>query len=108
MEQSMVEIITITTLNYLFKKNHFDICIIDSVANVLCIQPKREEYILLHALHCIEYGQMPQKLLDSLPTLVRDCLSFPPAYQFDSLKMKVVGIPIKQGLLCLIGMRKGE
>ena len=49
-------------LKELFEKSYFDICIMDTVWNLLNIKPSHEIRRKLHALHCVNYGKMGDEL----------------------------------------------
>jgi hypothetical protein len=82
--------IAMTALNNMLKKGHFDICTIQSVAELLNVHPKVEEYRMLHALHCIDYNNMPTEIREALPELIRRCLSIDTIYEFYSMEREKV------------------
>ena len=76
----------VTALNHMMKKGWVDVCCIDSVAKILGVAPNRAAREVLHALHCVNFGDMPQQLRDSIPDLVSECLGVPPTYLFTTLR----------------------
>lgn len=62
-----------TSVQSLFSKSFFSICSVDSLMklnNVTLCEETREIYDILRALHCVDYGQMPRELVNSLPAAV--------------------------------------
>lgn len=64
-----------TALNAMLKKGHFNICAIDQCAAILGATPKgSESYIMLNALHCVDWGEMPEAVRVRIPDMIHDCL----------------------------------
>lgn len=62
-----------TSIQSLFSKSYFSICSVDTLMklnNVTLCEETQEVYDLLRALHCVDYGQMPRELVNSLPAAV--------------------------------------
>ena len=90
-----------TALNQMLKKGHFDICTVRDVAKIMNVNPDGKAYDMLHALHCIDYGRMPQELREAIPSLIRECLSLSPIYEFEQVKSPVFVVsqsPVKRFL----------
>lgn len=100
------QLAAMTALNNMLAGEHFSICTIDSVANLLNVHPKGEAYTTLHALHCIDYAKMPPKLREAIPELIRQCLGVETIYRFQTLHQQIVDVtspPKRGGFLRLIG-----
>jgi hypothetical protein len=76
------QLIAITALNKMMAQGHFNICTIDSVAEMLGVNPKGEAYRMLRPLHCVNFSDMPQELRTLVPALIKQCLAVEPTYQF--------------------------
>lgn len=63
-----------TALNAMFAGKHFNICVIDRAAKVLGVKVHQESYDVLHALHCIDWHEMPADLREAVPGLVEKAL----------------------------------
>lgn len=103
MTTTIQEAIAMTALNNLFKKGHFDICTIDAVAKVLGVHPTRHEYVMLHALHCIDYKDMPKEVYEALPAMVKTCLSMNDIYEFDHVRPTKILVSPFQRVMKAIG-----
>ena len=69
------QLVVSTALNKLFTSSHFSICTIDRVLEVLDRKGLRSPaYAQLHALHCVDYQDMPEELRTVLPHLVNEAL----------------------------------
>jgi len=95
--------IAMTALNNMFKKGHFDICTIDAVAKVMGVHPSGHEYIMLRALHCIDYKDMPKEVFEALPEMVRQCLSINTIYEFEHVRQTKIRVSSMQRIVKLIG-----
>ena len=84
------ELAAMTALNDMFKKGHFSICTLDSVANMLQVNPRGGAYDILRTLHCIDFSVMPKELRNEIPALIRDCLMLNPIYEFEHLKKQTI------------------
>ena len=80
------EMTAVVALNSMMDKGYFDICTIDKVAKLLNVSAKSDSYLILSALHCVDFGKMPPALRDSIPSLIQECLGIKPTYQFKSAK----------------------
>ena len=60
-----------TALRKMFKQGHFSICTVDSCLEVLGIARGGETYRQLHALHCVDYADMPRELADRIPGMLQ-------------------------------------
>ena len=63
-----------TALKDMINKGYVNICTIDTINKVTGNFPTREDYELLHALHCIKFGDMPTELQRGLPLLIQRVL----------------------------------
>lgn len=88
-----------TALNNMLRGGHFNICVIDNVAELFGLTRGGEAYHTLHTLHCIDYAEMPQELRDAIPGLIEQVLGVQPAYQFKALGrvLDVNPAPAKSG-----------
>lgn len=58
----------------LFDENHFSICTVRKIAEIIGAPQSGPAWKMLDALHCINYADMPQDLRESIPHLVNECL----------------------------------
>lgn len=65
----------VAALNEMFDKGWLSICTINNVAKMLGIEPEREAYNTLHALHCVHFNKMPKDLRSQVPGLIQRCLA---------------------------------
>jgi len=100
---NMQELIAMTALNAMFKKGHFDICTIDSVAKIMNVHPSGNEYAMLRALHCIDYKDMPKEVYDSLPGMIKKCLSINDIYEFEHVRQTKFMVSPMQRVMKMIG-----
>jgi hypothetical protein len=63
-----------TAINKLFTDNHFSICTLDKVMDVMNISENTDAYKQLRALHCVHYSDMTKEMRDVLPLLVNEAL----------------------------------
>jgi hypothetical protein len=63
-----------TALKKMLKSGHFSICTIDDILKLTGSVPRGQDYNLLHALHCVDYKDMPPELLRGLPLLLQRVL----------------------------------
>lgn len=68
-----------TATRKLFDSRHFSICTVDSLMKLVGTTARTPAYTQLHALHCVDYADMPKELRDRIPHLVRECLTTPTA-----------------------------
>lgn len=67
-------------LNKLFDENHFSICKLNDVMDLLGKGRKNSKlYKQLHALHCVHYSDMPDELKNQIPFMVNELLTNKPA-----------------------------
>jgi len=66
-------IVAETAIQGLFTKNYFDICAVRAIMEVVGGSKDSMAYKQLHALHCIDYANMPAHLRDILPRLLNEC-----------------------------------
>lgn len=85
----MKQMVAMTALNKMMIGGHFNICAIDSIADMLGVDPKGEAYRMLRPLHCVNFADMPAELKARVPSLIKECLGVEPIYQF-ALPAKVV------------------
>lgn len=63
-------------LNSLFEKRHFSICDLDKVMDLLGKGRRNSKvYKQLHALHCVNYEDMPDELKSQIPFMVNELLT---------------------------------
>jgi hypothetical protein len=82
MNDDLKKMAALTALNDMMQKGYVSICTIDVVSAMLGINPKCEDYEILHALHCVRFDKMPKKLLDRIPELIQRILGIEPTFQF--------------------------
>ena len=56
----------------MLKDRHFSICRVDDVCKVIGARPAGAAYDMLHALHCVDYASMPDRVLDEIPALLNE------------------------------------
>jgi hypothetical protein len=98
----------LTALNAMMAKGYFDICTVDSVAELLGVSVRGSDaYKTLRPLHCVHWPQMPQELREAVPGLIQECLGVEPAFQFKTLQPGVIEVrpaePRRGSLLRLLG-----
>jgi hypothetical protein len=107
----------LTAINNMLAGGHFNICAIDSVAEMMGIPRNGSEaYQTLRTLHCIDYAKMPVELRNAIPGLIEQVLGVQPAYQFSVLGARVIEMqpappahreaPESRGVLRLLGIGK--
>lgn len=80
-DTKLAQLSVLTTLNKMMRSSRFSICTVDDAVKVLGTMPDRRAYDILSTLHCVEWGDMPTELRDSVPKLIERCINVP-AYQF--------------------------
>lgn len=87
MSEQLKQLSAITALNEMMAGNHFNICVIDRIAEMLA-RPVRgsEAYTILGPLHCVNWAKMPPELRDAIPSLIEQCLGIAPAFQFKTVE----------------------
>lgn len=104
----MKQMVAMTALNKMMVGGHFSICTIDSIAEMLGVDPKGDAYRMLRPLHCVNFADMPSELKARVPGLIKECLGVEPIYQFAlPAKAVVVSEPSpesqpKRGLMRLL------
>lgn len=64
-----------TALTKLFSGRYFDICQVDKIGELLGVNPgQHPNYTRLRALHCVDYRDMPNAVLEQLQQKVVECL----------------------------------
>ena len=64
-----------TALTKLFSDSHFSICQVDKIGALVGVNPQQHpNYKRLQALHCVDYRDMPQAVLEQLQQKVVECL----------------------------------
>jgi hypothetical protein len=63
-----------TALRKLFSDKHFSICAVDRICEVLGCSRGGDAYRQLHALHCVDYADMPRELAERIPALVAQAI----------------------------------
>lgn len=61
-------------LTELGSKRYFDICLLNSIAEIVGANKSSPTYKLLSTLHCIDYGKLDPQLLAILPDMVSEVL----------------------------------
>lgn len=82
---NLKQVVALTSLNDMMRKGYMSICVIDSVGEMLGINPKCEAYSILRPLHCVNFDKMPKELAATIPGLIQQCLSVEPTFQFMTL-----------------------
>jgi hypothetical protein len=78
--QQRTQLIAQTALNKLFTDNHFSICKLNEVMNLVGKGRRNSKvYKQLHALHCVNFEDMPEELRNQLPYMVNELLTNKPA-----------------------------
>jgi hypothetical protein len=97
----------LTALNNMMGKGHFNICCVDSVGDLLGINPRgTHAYKILLPLHCVDWAKMPAELRDAIPGLIQECLGIAPVFQFQNLERVVIDIqPRRSGFMQLLGRK---
>lgn len=86
------------------RKGYFDICVVRESAKIMNVCPGGRAYDILHVLHCVDFGNMPQELRESIPALIRECLSLDPIYEFEHLKRQTIAVsPMRRVLKSITG-----
>lgn len=81
----------LTSLNAMMEKSYFSISTVDSVGDMLGINPQKSEaYRIPHPLHCIDWSAMPKELRDAIPCLIQECLGVAPAFKFKTAQAEVI------------------
>lgn len=83
MDNDTKALVAITALNKMFDSDHFSICTIDSVAEMLGVIPDAEAYETLQPLHCVDWQKMPKALRDRVPGLIQQALMGDERFQFE-------------------------
>jgi hypothetical protein len=65
-----------TALEKMLSSNSFSICTLDSIGEMLGVNPRQTKaYKMLAPLHCIDYSRMPAEVREAIPGLIRDAFS---------------------------------
>lgn len=64
-----------TALNDMIQKGWVDICTIRTLLKVIGMVPPQKEFELLQALHCVNFGVMPDDLKQRIPGLITACFN---------------------------------
>jgi hypothetical protein len=64
--------IAAAAMSKMLKNKHFSICSVDDVCKVIGARPAGAAYDMLAALHCVNYADMPQSVLDEIPALLNE------------------------------------
>lgn len=56
----------ILALKKMFNGSHFSICTIDTCLKVTGAVPPKADYDALHALHCVDWADMPREFRDQV------------------------------------------
>lgn len=74
--QQRTMMIAQVALNKLFEEKHFSICKLNDVMELLGKGRKNSRlYKQLHALHCVDYADMPEELKSQIPYMVNELLT---------------------------------
>ncbi len=69
-------------LNNLFENKHFSICKLNEVMELLKKgRTNSRIYKQLHALHCVDYADMPDELKNQIPYMINELLTNKPPTQ---------------------------
>lgn len=66
--------VVLTAMKKLFDSQHFSICVVKDIADLIGAPKRGPAWDMLSALHCIDYASMPIELRESIPHLVNECL----------------------------------
>jgi hypothetical protein len=69
--------IAVTAVTKMMKGSYFSVCTVDAVCNVIGAARSGPAYNMLHALHCVEFGDMPNEVRESIPALLREVFGQP-------------------------------
>lgn len=77
------QLTAVTALNAMMSKSFFSICAVRDAGDLLNIPVRHSEsYLILEALHCVDFNKMPTQLREQIPSLINDCLSCGPEFTF--------------------------
>ena len=99
--------IALTSLNNMMDKGYFDICTVDSVAELLGVNAKGDAYSMLRPLHCVHWDKMPPEVREAVPGLIQECLGVAPVFKFKTLEALVIDVgpaPKKASVLQRLGL----
>jgi hypothetical protein len=112
MSDELKQQIALTALNEMMRGNHFNICAIDRVADMLGVNARASDaHRTLCPLHCVDWDKMPQQVREAVPGLIQECLGVAPVFQFKTITPEVIdvtptmksGAVKKSGFLRLLG-----
>jgi hypothetical protein len=63
-----------TSVEKLFKKDWFDICTFDQIADLMGVNTDKRVYSQLRAFHCVHYSDMDNRTKELLQEKVIECL----------------------------------
>jgi len=86
-------------LQKLFKSKHFSICTLDDVIKLTNAKPPSDVMDALHALHCVDYGDMPAELQQEVAIRSLQCVSGT-GYETQAMQQAIKSA-IGGGVVCL-------
>jgi hypothetical protein len=93
MSDELKQQIAVTALNEMMRGNHFNICAIDRVADMLGVNARASEaHRTLCPLHCIDWNKMPPQVREAVPGLIQECLGVAPVFQFKTITPEVIDV----------------
>jgi hypothetical protein len=109
--EELKKLAAVTALNKMLAQGYFSVSTIDTIAKMLGVSPPKEPYDILHTIHCVHYGDMPESLKAALPGLIKACIDIEPDFRFtpNAIAARVEAVvevtpePKKAGLLRLLG-----
>lgn len=87
------QMVVMTGVNDLLSDNHFSICKLRKIADVVGAPQHGPAWDLLSALHCVNYSHMPDDLIQSIPHLINECLRTRKKTE-DSLRVALDGVTV--------------
>jgi hypothetical protein len=67
--------VVLTATKKLFTNSYFSICKLNDIVSLVGAPEKGPAWELLHALHCVDFADMPPTLRNAIPHLVNECLT---------------------------------
>jgi hypothetical protein len=77
-----------TAVRDMLRKGYISICTIDTILKLLGVAPTGEAYKQLHALHCVNFCNMPPELVSKIPGMLREV--------FSGMAIEVLDAPIAE------------
>lgn len=97
--------IVIALRKMLNTSSHFNVCALDSALEVAGIKITKEQRAPFHALHCVDYAEMPPGFKEQLANRILVLFSLPPDFKLD-IEPKQIAEPRRGWLRLLGGVRE--